>query len=146
MKKIFFRIIVSTLLCSVLNAIILGVSSKAFQVNIVSEDQFEVYWKAIFVAFTIIFFSGWWVFYIPFFALFPSVVNNTKFNSYIFYVLTGAVLGSVYSAVIILLFLIDQTYVAWYSFPTTKEWITVPEYAVIGAVYGVIYRKWFDKK
>lgn len=141
MKDTLIRIGISILICALTNALVLGVSSEAFQRRDIGDPLLLVYSKAIIVALMYIAFLGWWLLYIPYFILFRVLISYTNTKSYFIYAFIGFVSASFFSSIIVLLFLSDQTVEAWYSLPTIKEWITIPEYAIIGALYGIFYRK-----
>lgn len=143
MKRKLTLCVVSLLLCSLLGALIMGLSSDYFKVYNIENGQYTIrtYVKSVIVVWTYILAGGYWLLYIPFLILFWRITEALPVRSYVTYGLVGGLIGFA-GCCLYLLWQGDLTKHSLLSLPTKEVLVTAPTYSIVGAVYGIIYRRW----
>ena len=134
---------ISLLLCSLLGALLIGLSSEYFKVYNIENGQYTIrtYVKSVIVIWIYILVGGYWLLYIPFLMLFWRILEAFPVKSHLIYGLLGGLIGFV-GCCIYLLWQGDLTALTLVSFPTKEVLVTAPTYGVVGAIYGIAYRQW----
>lgn len=135
MKNILVKVTVSVLICTLITSIILGIST--YKNKIYGGNPL---W-AIYIVFVYILIYSWWVFYLPAILSFQLTIRYKQSRSYLYNMALGIFWSGIWSA---LYLRYQPTFfeVSWSVLSNENIWTTFLMFTTIGAIYGLVYRKW----
>lgn len=149
-RKYVVKPITIILACLLVNAVILGLSADYFTVltkRVGGIDKpiapLQVQINAVWFALVYLVLFGYWATHILPAASVHILAPHFKKNGYgkyliLFSVLVWFITGAGFDAL-----LGDPDNTSWLKWPTSRDWFTALEFALIGLVYGSMYWYWF---
>lgn len=152
-KKYVIKPITIILVCLLVNAVILGLSADYFTVwtkRVGGTDKpiapLQVQINAVWFAFVYLILFGYWATHILPAVSIHILAPYFKKNGYgkyiiLFRVFVWLLTGAGFDAIVG-----DPANTDWLKWPTSSDWFTALEFALIGLVYGSMYWYWFIRQ